>query len=255
MLNNYLQSISPVKSSLLWLCLLLPLPLGAAPLADFEASFKLTRGGFRIGTMQVSLAIDDNGAYRYESRTRPVAWLGWLLKDKLDELSRGRLDAAGIYPAFYNYRRTGGTKERQAELYFDWENMTVENHVKDSVWKMDMPPGTLDRLVVQLAMMGELGRDSSEMAFNIADGGKLKLYRFAVTGRETLDLPAGKFETIKLEKLRDNKKRETFLWCAPALDYLPVRIWQREKDGSEYQSDLEHHSALKNTGTAGKEER
>jgi len=239
---------------MLWLCLLLPLSLGAAPLADFEASFKLTRGGFRIGTMQVSLDIDDNGAYRYASRTRPAAWLGWLLKENLDELSRGQLDAAGIYPAFYSYRRTGGKKERQAELYFDWEHMAVENHVKDSVWKMDIPRGTLDRLVVQLAMMGELGKGLSEMAFNIADGGKLKLYRFAVTGSETIDLPAGRFETIKLKKLRDNKKRETFLWCAPALGYLPVRIWQREKDGSEYQSDLEHHSALENAGIAGKKE-
>ena len=41
------------------------------------------------------------------------------------------------------------------------------------------------------------------------------------------------------EVITENKKRETYIWCAPALNYLPVRIWQREKDDAEYTSDLE----------------
>jgi hypothetical protein len=214
----------------------------AAPLPEFEASFKLSRGSLRIGTSTVSLDLDKDGHYRYETRSTPSRWISWLLKDKLHELSRGYLDASGIRPLYYRYQRSGGVREREAELHFDWDRHSVENHVDDSVWKMDIPEGTLDRLASQLGVMLALQADKNEMAFHIADGGKLREYNFRVVARETLELPAGTFDTVKLVKVRRNAKRETYIWCAPELSYLPVRIWQREKDDDEYQSDLESFS-------------
>jgi hypothetical protein len=214
----------------------------AAPLPEFEASFKLSRGNLRIGTSMVSLDLDTDGHYRYETRSSPSSWISWLLKDKLHELSHGYLDASGIRPLQYRYQRSGGVREREAELRFDWDTHSVENHVDDSVWKMDIPEGTLDRLASQLGVMLALQAGKKEMVFNIADGGKLREYNFRVVSRETLELPAGTFETVKLVKVRRNAKRETYIWCAPELSFLPVRIWQREKDDDEYQSDLESFS-------------
>lgn len=98
-------------------------------------------------------------------------------------------------------------------------------------------------------MMLALQEGKTDVTFNIADGGKLKEYRYRQVGRETLELPAGTFETIKITKLRENRNRETFIWCAPALNYVPVRIWQREQDGSVYQSDLESFSNSQQTVT------
>jgi len=144
----------------------------------------------------------------------------------------------GVRPDKYDYKRSGGSKERTAELRFDWPSMTVSNHVEDSRWKMDIPAGTLDKLVSQLAMMLALRAGETDITFNIADGGKLKEYHFRAVGQETLELPAGTFDTVKITKVRNNKKRETYIWCAPALNYLPVRIWQREKDDAEYVSEL-----------------
>lgn len=217
---------------------------GSAPesisptLQGFNASFNLTRGNFKIGTMDVSLQLEDDGHYVYKTRSRPVRWLGWFFKDNLDESSRGVIIGDRIKPATYTYTRTGGKKEKHAELNFDWQTMTVKNNVDSIPWEMGITDGTLDRLVVQLAMMQSLTGGKKTMRYQIADGGKLKQYDFAVIGTETIDLPAGRFETVKLKKLRSNTKRETLLWCAPKLGYLPVRIWQREKDDSEYQSDL-----------------
>jgi len=207
-------------------------------LQSFNASFKLTRGNITIGTMDVSLQLKNDGRYIYKTKSRPVRWLGWFFKDNLDEASRGALTNGNIKPATYTYSRTGGKKEKHAELTFDWETMTVENNVDNTPWKMALTEGALDRLVVQLAMMQSLADGKKTMDYQIADGGKLKQYSFVVIGTETIDLPAGRFETIKLKKQRSNTKRETLLWCAPALGYLPVRIWQREKDDSEYKSDL-----------------
>lgn len=227
---------------LLMVTLLVTTASAATPLPDFKASYELTRGSLKIGNSTIELSTGSNGSYTYKSRSKPVRWVAWFLKDKLYETSRGTITDSGIRPDHYHYQRTGGSREREAKLAFDWERMVVENNVEDSPWEMDIPAGTIDKLASQLGMMHALASGNEDITFNIADGGKLKEYRFKVIGKETLELPAGTFETIKVTKLRNNKKRETYIWCAPALNYLPVRIWQREKDDSEYQSDLESFS-------------
>ena len=234
MLTDMIKKSLPVLAAMLLSC-----ALHAAPLPDFEASYQLKRGNLHIGTMVVELKTTTDGSYQYESRSWPARWASWLFKDKLLETSHGHIIDGQVRPDRYHYRRSGGSREREAILSFDWDNMTVENNVQDSPWKMDIPQGTLDKLVAQLGMMFVLGKGKSEVTFNIADGGKLKEYRFKVLGHETLELPAGTFKTVKITKLRKNKKRETYFWCAPELNYLPVRIWQREKDEAIYQSDLE----------------
>jgi hypothetical protein len=234
MLTNRLK-----KTLLFMTAMLLSSILRAAPLPDFEASYQLQRGNLNIGTSTISLANKANNGYLYESRSLPARWASWLFKDNLFETSRGHIIDNQVRPDHYHYQRTGGSREREAILSFDWGDMTVENNVQDSPWKMDIPAGTLDKLVSQLGMMLALGKGKTEVTFNIADGGKLKEYRFKVLGRETLELPAGRFDTVKITKLRDNNRRETYIWCAPELNYLPVRIWQREKDEAIYQSDLE----------------
>jgi len=234
-----------LRTGLTLTCLLLATCLGAAvhatPLPDFSASYELRLGSLRIGTSTTSLENGAGGSYVYESRSIPIKLVSWLFKETLHETSKGTLAGAGVRPDTYQYLRSGG-KERREALEFDWQAMTVSNHAKDEPWKMDMPAGTLDKLASQLAMMLALRDGETDMAFNIADDGKLKEYRFRVVGEETLELPAGTFDTVKITKLRSNKKRETYIWCAPALNYLPVRIWQREKDDAEYLSELESFS-------------
>ena len=86
------------------------------------------------------------------------------------------------------------------------------------------------------------GEGKDDVTFTVADGGTLKQYRYHVIGKETLDLPAGTFRTLKVAKLRKDIDQETIIWFAPVLHYLPVRIWQRDSDDEEYLSDLEDFS-------------
>jgi len=216
--------------------------LTAATLPDFEASYILKRGSLTIGSSAIEFRLDNDGNYLYQSRSKPTRWVAWLLKDRLHESSRGRITATGLRPDSYHYLRNGGSREREADLSFDWDKNVVSNLVEDSLWEMDIPTGTVDKLASQLGMMLALQQDRDDVTFMVADGGHLKDYRFKVIGHETIEVPAGTFETVKITKLRDNKNRQTYVWCAPALNYLPVRIWQRETDGAEYTSDLESFS-------------
>ena len=216
--------------------------LQAAPLPSFDATFQIMSGSLRLGTTEVALTVEGNGDYRYESHTWPSGWISWLFKEDLRELSQGIMDEAGIRPLFYQYRRSGRRTSRNAELTFDWNTSTVVNNVADSTWEMTIPAGTLDKLSTQLGIMQELQNGTTEKTLAVADGGKLKQYAFEVIGTETVDLPAGRFEAIKLKRVGESTQQLTHIWCAPELRYLPVLIVQRNEDRSEYRRELESFS-------------
>jgi len=231
----------PLTRLLLLTGMLLMTAASAAPLPDFEAQYRLEQHSLRIGTATIALHTDEQGGYLYKFYSTPSRWIGWLINNQLQESSRGQLTASGIRPLQYLYERSGG-KQRIARLSFDWQSMSVENDVAGSHWEMDIPPGTHDKLATQLGMMLALGEGKDDVTFTVADGGTLKEYRYHVIGKETLELPAGTFRTVKVAKLRKDIDQETIIWFAPALHYLPVRIWRRDSDDEEYQSDLENFS-------------
>jgi predicted acetyltransferase len=232
-----------MRASLLWcLCLLSGLALeGRAepvPLPDFEARYRLSYENFRVGEARYRLAHTAD-TFLYESHSQPVGLASWFRKDRVTERSTWVWHEQWIRPLSYQYQRRGGRKERSAELHFDWQQRRVENRVDGQPWEMDIPPRTLDKLVVTLALMLDLEQGRKDMEYAIADGGSLKRYRFRVVGEETIQTPAGSYPALKLERVREDNKRYTALWCAPALHYLPVRIQQRESDDSLLTSELQ----------------
>ncbi|MCK4587906.1 MAG: DUF3108 domain-containing protein, partial [Gammaproteobacteria bacterium] len=79
---------------------------------------------------------------------------------------------------------------------------------------------------------------------NVADGGKLKSYDAVIQKTETIETPAGEFETIRVN--RDDGKRVTTLWCAPDLNYLPVRIEHYKKGDTKVNAYLVKVKGLPN---------
>jgi len=65
----------------------------------------------------------------------------------------------------------------------------------------------------------------------VADGGKIKNYNFEIIGKEIINTPLGKLETIKLVRLKPNSRRKSTLWCAKKLEFLPIKVENIEKDG------------------------
>lgn len=233
-------------------CLLLAgLPsLGATPLPPFTAQYGLSRNSFPVARATLTLTYPSPGHYLYRSYSRPTELVSWFRDERLVENSRGVVASGTLRPLEYHYALTGSDRHRHADLLFDWQRDTVQNTVAGHTWDMRIPPGTLDKLVVQLALMADLDAGRRTVKFNIADGGKLKVYRFRIVGRDALTTPAGHFDTVKVQRLRSDIKRVTYLWCAPALHYLPIRIEQVEQaNGTDYRSVLQSVSAGLRTGS------
>ena len=213
--------------------------LPAVTIPDFDASYRIKRAGLTLGSTRLSFRSTPDGRYSYDSTSGVGGFLSWLRKEHVRESSRGSLDATGIRPEEYRFQRTGDRGNRLASVRFDWPNGKAVNTVDGTAWQMDIQPQTLDKLIVQIAIMQQLQAGPSDIEFRIADGGKPKRYSILIHGEETVDVPAGEFNTIRIEQKADNMQRKTILWAAPKLDYLPVKIMREETSGAVYYSVLE----------------
>jgi hypothetical protein len=151
-------------------------------------------------------------------------------------------------PLKYSYNDTN-KKKRNVSLAFDWKNKTVTNTINGEPWDMTITPDTQDKLIYQINIMLNFldNNDIKTIKINVADGGKLKTHDVTIQDKETIKTPAGKFETIRIN--RDDGKRVTTLWCAPSLNYLPVRIEHYKKGDTKVNAYLVRVNGLPKTNS------
>jgi hypothetical protein len=221
-----------------------------ASLPDFNARYTLYKGSFSIGKARVRLQSDD-GRRVYSSHTEPAGLLALFRDDIITERSVWQFHDGNIQPLEYQYSHENGKKSRHVELMFHWNENRVDNTAEGHTWSMDIPDGTLDKFSVQLAVMLDLQRHErgDDLRYDIADGGKLKNWSFQVLGHERIETDAGEFETIKLKRLRHSYDRQTIMWCAPALNYLLVKIEHTEEDDGTFTMELDKVDGLPVTRT------
>ena len=69
------------------------------------------------------------------------------------------------------------------------------------------------------------------LRYAIADKNKLKDYEFKNGGTEEVVTAAGTYRAVKLSRGTTADDRQTTVWCAAGLGWLPVKVEYREKNG------------------------
>lgn len=212
---------------LLLLLLLLPLDraagAGADPLqAGFASQYTLHYNGLRLGVAERDLIPLGDGTAVFRSLAYPTGLARALVSDRVEERSLITLEANGLRPLEYRYQQSGGRRERQAELYFNWRGGELVRRPADE--RSPLAAGTLDTLSFQLALMRDLAAGRQAFSYRIADRRKLREFAFTVHGAQRVKTSFGSFDTLRVTALSaDGEKRFEF-WCAPELAYLPVRL-------------------------------
>lgn len=203
----------------------------AGPIEPFEAVYTVEQGGTRLGTMRRTLRVEGGGRYIYESVSTASGLLALILRDRILERSLWTLEEGRPRPLSYLYEESDSPEEgRRVSVEFDWAAGQATNESEGQRWRMDVDAGTQDKLLYQLTLTFDLRRGADTFDYPVADGGRLKNYRFTRLGEETLDSPLGRYRTVKLQHVRGNRGRRTTLWISPELDFMPLRVDQ-EKDG------------------------
>ncbi len=215
-------------------------------LAPFVATYMVTAMGLEGINVTNSLSIentkDGQKKYHFKSYSMPVGLLAFKKDETRNEQSEGRIINDSIQPDYYTYLQLrDGKIHRDVELKFNWHKKEVLNYHKHkhSRWLLAIPEQTFDKLSYQLLLMLKLAKQAKkEFSFHIADGGKLKEYHFKILGEERVYTSLGSYKAIKIQHHRYQKDKNIILWCAPELNFLPVKIIQKETGKPDFVSTL-----------------
>ncbi|WP_198263437.1 DUF3108 domain-containing protein [sulfur-oxidizing endosymbiont of Gigantopelta aegis] len=215
----------------------------SSTLRPFVATYMITAMGLEGINVTNSLSISKKSqAYQFKSYSMPIGLLAFKKDETRDEQSEGLFINGTIQPQKYTFLQIRNNKTRRdVELKFDWLHNAVSNNHKHkkNKWTMPIPAQTIDKLSYQLALMLKLAHDPKRsFGFHIADGGKLKEYYFEILGEERVYTSLGSYKAVKIQHKRYKKGKMITLWCAPELEYLPVKIIQEETGKPTFVSTL-----------------
>lgn len=166
------------------------------------------------------------------------------------QTSHGLFTASGLLPQTF----VESTSRRQTALDFDWENNVVTRNQEPSAQPLQKdaqdPLSVFFETGLQLAELSPnkarpTQRQPTQMTVHVVGIRRAEAWTFRFVGEETLDLPAGQFNTLHWQRpvANDDAKGVTAdIWFAPSLGYLPVRIRLAQDNGDVLDQQL---SALK----------
>ena len=194
----------------------------------FTATYKVLRGNSPMGTATVSLRGDGNGEWTYRKSVKGTGGLAAILGASMDETSRFRWRDELPEALSYDYALHIGTKKKQRHLRVDWDTNQV--HVDGSNGSKTYPakPGIVERNTLPLALGLALEAGKRQVTLAVAARQKIKIQQFTVTGKETVNVPAGSFDAERVE--RTDADRDFSAWYAPGRYPLPVKLSQRDGD-------------------------
>lgn len=208
----------------------------------FAATFSVSRGALPLGTLELRFTLEEAAEYSYHAHTRPGFLAGWFSGNEVIEESRGRLSADRVSPVEYRYRETTDVSDN-VDVRFDWNEEKAYTTSGGVTWAQAIEPGTQDRLSQQLMIRLGLAGGRQEVTYRVADGGKLKHYRFKVVGEEPIKTPLGRLHCLKVERRKESRPPDYTIWFATELDYLPVRIERKQRSG-HYKMELKRLEGL-----------
>lgn len=212
-------------------------------LAPYEATYRLQQGPLTLAQATFTLRQEaGKDEWTLSSRTETKGWLAALRNDRIEEISRFRLDGDQPLPLHYQMRHQAASETKTESADFDWPARRVTGAVNGTAFSLPLEPYTYDRLSLQILVRAAAFKQVNPIQVRMLEKNKIKPLRMEATQPlETLRTPAGSFDTLRIIQV-DRKKPITF-WLAPTANYLPIRV---EQDRGSLHLKLELESL--NTG-------
>lgn len=201
------------------------LTVQAAP-PSFQATYSVIKSGLTLGEMTANLSYGQNN-YTYLKNTKANGIAAFISGDTLNERSSGDKKGEQLASKQYSYQHKNRRKNQMDQFNFI-SATEVKGRYKDENYQLTVPTGTIDPALLELKIMDDM-TNQRPLNYRITEKGKLKNYNFQRQGKETLELPAGKYLCEKIHMIRDDGNRSTTIWLAPELNYVPVKIRHNEK--------------------------
>lgn len=200
------------------------------PIAPFKSEYSLIRNGKTIGHARIEL-IQGKDGWQFTTSSEGTEGLAGFAGVRIDENSTFRWQDGRPETMHYRYFQKAAWKKKNRNVDVDHDAKRIIAGDDDGSATLDYAPGTVDRNLVVLALAADLKAKRDTLEYRVADKREIGTHRYTIAGKETVATARGRFDCLKIERIRDKPGRTTTTWIAPALGYTPVRIVQQEPDG------------------------
>lgn len=210
----------------------------AAVPGAFTAHYQVTQSGQSMGTATVTLRSNGDDTWTLTKDSEGTGGLAALLGASTREASTFRWRGDVPEALRYDYRARIAGKKKQRTLGVDWATHTVTVDEGKGANTYTATPGLVERNTLPLALGVALANGQAAPTLPVAVRQKVETERFAVTGKETVTVPAGSFTAERVE--RSDADKDFTAWYVPDRYPLPVKLTQR--DGGDLTLELVSYS-------------
>ena len=230
-----------MRRALLVLLAWLPLAALAAEPArlpdNLELRYALRYGALTVGHVTKTLVRQPDGTFLHRSLSVPEGMARWFTSVEWHDEGRFEVVDGTVRPLRFLEYRTGADKAHRHEATFDWASHIIHY----AGWPdARLPVGTQDQGSLLYAFMLNPPAPGSRPDIHLSTGKKLRRYRYAYVGTETVKTALGELRASVIERVpAEGKDEERFrVWLALDRNHLPVRI-ATEKRGQDTVLDIE----------------
>lgn len=194
------------------------------PLPVYRAVYEANYSGM-TGEAVETLSLDHGGTY-HAAQTLSAMVVS------AEEHSRFRHVDGRLRPENYRYTLSMLFKKREQREAFNWQKQQVTHTYKGETRTEAAPAGLHDRFSSRIQLRLDLAAGKKEMEYQVAEKGRIKTYRFAAEGEETIETFAGPVRAVRVRRVREDSDRQTRMWFVPEWHWLPLRLVQTEDDST-----------------------
>lgn len=196
----------------------LPVAAVAADLPGYSATYRVSADG-KTGTATRTLTKTGNN-YKYTVNAR-AAGVATLNQEATFSLSNGRiLPSSSTMSA-----RILGIGHTHS-IRFNNAGKSVVSTYKGKATTLNMPRQAYDDLSLEAQIRQELINGKFSGSYQLVKKTEIETTKFRRAGNTKITVPAGTYDTVRIDRIHDDRNRATSFWLAPSLNYLPVRVSQ-----------------------------
>lgn len=126
---------------------------------------------------------------------------------------------------------------RTHNLNYNAGKKQVASTYKGKTINLNMAQQAFDDLSLEVQIRQDLLNGKFSGNYYMAKKDKIEKTPFKKSGNTKITVPAGTFDTVRVDRIHDDNSRSTSFWLAPSLDYLPVKVSQIN-DGKKMDLEL-----------------
>jgi hypothetical protein len=181
----------------------------------------------------VTLKTAGNGQWEYSNQTHGTSGLAAALGANSTETTRFRWNNGAPETVSYDYRMDAAIKSKQRHTEVNWATNQVTVDEGKGPMGYASVPGMVDRNTTPLAIGLALRSGKQAIELPVAVKRNVETQQFKVAAKETVKVPAGSFQTERVER-SDNDKAFA-AWYAPQKYPVPVKLAQSDGGNLELQ--------------------